>query len=231
MSKTFSQHAVDKIKDIMANHSNHVGSELKRVNPAKYKDYIASDCITMAIWALKYAHEKSGQPNISQHVGNLGHKGTELAKYLITTHNWKGVYYNPDVNHPSDGHGEHISSYYLQVKRSCTYSVGKVPVSHSVINYNPSNTIVSTNMGPTTRKIIDYDAFQRVPFGLGMSRGGSHVWLYSSGQVFESHWDKTAASKELYSNVSLKNFKWLSGIIVVPPDAHHLMNITKLKCE
>ena len=116
MSKTFSQHAKDKINDIISNHSNHVGSVLKRDNPTKCKDFIVSDCITMAIWVLKYAFEKTQQLTIASRVGGLGQKGTELAKYLIHNHNWKGVYYNPDLNHPEDGSGEHISSYYLQVK-------------------------------------------------------------------------------------------------------------------
>lgn len=43
MSKSFSLHAVDKINDIMTNHSNHVGSQLKRPNPELYKNRISSD--------------------------------------------------------------------------------------------------------------------------------------------------------------------------------------------
>lgn len=163
-------------------------------------------------------------------MGGLGEKGAELAKYLIRTHNWKGVYYNPDVNHPEDGSGEHISSYYLQVKRSCTYSVGKVPVSHAVTDYEPSGVKVTSYLGPTKRKETDYNAFQKVPFGLGMSRGGSHVWIYSYGKVFESHWDKEAGNG-LYTAINLRDFAWLSGIVVIPPDSHHLLNITKVKCD
>lgn len=150
MSKTFSQLAVEKIGHILKNHSNHVGNQLKIQNPEKYKDYIASDCITMAIWVLKDAFEKTARADIARRVGSLGHKGTELAKYLIGTHSWQGVYYNPDVNRPYDGEGEHISSYYLQVKKSCTYSVSKVPVSHGLTNYKPSSKIVSKNIGLTT---------------------------------------------------------------------------------
>jgi hypothetical protein len=230
MSKSLSQHAVEKINDIMANHSNHVGSQLKKRNPDQYKNHIASDCITMAIWVLKYAFEKSLRPDIARQVGSLGHKGTELAKYLINTHRWSGVYYNPDVNHPYDSSGEHISSYYLQVKKSCTYSVSKVPVSHSLINYEPSGITVSPNIGPTTRIETDYNTFQRIPFGLGMSRGGTHVWLYSYGDVYESHWENNA-NDGLYTAIPLRNFAWASGIIVIPPDSQPLLNVTKLNCR
>jgi hypothetical protein len=230
MSKTFSQHAVDKIDAIMKEHSTHVGSQLKKNNPNKYKNFVSSDCITMAIWALKYAFEKSGNPEASQRVGGLGEKGTELAKYLINTHRWKAVYYNPDVNHPRDRHGEHIVSYYNQVKKNCTYSVGRVPVSNTVVNYKPSKNIVTTYLGPTKKKVTDYNTFSRIPFGLGMSRGGMHVWLYSKEFVYESHWEKEATNG-LYTKTQLKMFPWLSGVIVVPPDYHHLLTVTTTNCE
>src|SRR5262245_42725254 len=110
MAKTFSDYAVEKLDDIMKNHSDHVGSQLKAGDPSKYKDKIASDCITMAIWVLKYAFEKQGLAAAATKVGSLGYKGTELAKYLIDQRSWKGVYYNPDVNHPADGSSEHSVS-------------------------------------------------------------------------------------------------------------------------
>lgn len=67
---------------------------------------------------------------------------------------------------------------------SCTYSVGRVPVSHRVTNYEPSGVKVTLYLGLTKRKETDYDAFQKVPLGLGMSRGGAHVWVYSYCDVF-----------------------------------------------
>ena len=230
MSKTFSQYAIEKINDVFANQSKHVGSQLKLTDPAKYRDYIASDCITMAIWVLKYAFEKTLKPEAARRVGGLGQKGTELAKYLIEHHGWKAVYYNPDVNHPRDSQGEHIASYYNQVKKSCSYSVSKVPVSNTVINYQPSDIKVTEYLGPTKKIVTDYNVFKRVPFGLGMSRGGLHVWLYSLEKIYESHWEKEA-NKGLYTAVKLNEFEWLSGIIVVPPDSHHLLNVSTVKCN
>lgn len=229
MSKTFSLHAIDKINDIFKNHDNHVGSELKRQHPEKYKDYISSDCITMAIWVLKYAFEKVGKPDIASKVGALGEKGTSLAKYLISHHNWNGVYYNPDVNHPLDGDGEHTFSYYNQVKKKCQYSVAKVPVSRKVINYSPNSKKVNQYLDLTEKTIINYNLFKKVPFGLGMSRGGSHVWLYSKGDVMESHWSSVGA--DLYTQTALSKFQWYSGIIVTPPDYRHLLShISEVKC-
>jgi hypothetical protein len=230
MAKSFSDHAVDKINDVVQNGSNHVGSQLKKSDPLKYKNNESSDCITMAIWVLKYAFEKTGNPAAALKVGNLGSKGTELAKFLIGAHLWKAVYYNPDVNHPMDGKSEHIASYYNQVKKSCEYSVGRVPVTHKVINYRPGSVKVTPYLDLTKKTDLDYQTFSKVPFGLGMSRGGTHVWLYSKGKVYESHWEREFTNG-LYTAMPLNTFPWLSGIVVVPPDSHHMLNISKVKCN
>lgn len=229
MARSFSRYAVDKINDILVNHSNHVGSKLKRSDPKKYKSFIASDCITFTIWVLKYAYSNTGNTTAEKRVANLGYKGTELAKYLIKIHSWQAIYYNPDINHPMDGSGEHIASYYNQVKKICMYSVGRVPVTHKVINYNPSGIKVTKYLGPTKKNSLDLGIFKKIPFGIGMSRGGEHVWIYSFGKIYESHWDREAGSG-LYTGVNLSKFAWLSGIVVVPPDSNHLLKMSKVVC-
>ena len=230
MPKNFSQYAVDKINAILKDHSNHIGSQLKKSNPAKYKDFISSDCITMAIWVLKDAFNNTGNPSVAKRVGGLGEKGTELAKFLIDSRMWKAIYYNPDVNHPMDGKSEHIVSYYNQVKKTCTYSSSRVPISRTVINYNPSDQKVTPYLDLTKKNDVSYNALKKIPFGLGMSRGGTHVWLYSYGKVYESHWDKEPDTG-LYTAVELNAFPWLSGIIVIPPDSHHLLPLSKVECK
>ncbi|MFL0796625.1 MAG: hypothetical protein K6L73_03945 [Cellvibrionaceae bacterium] len=230
MQKQFSRHAVDKIQDIVINGRNHVGSQLKISNPQKYANGIASDCITMAIWVLQYAFRQQSKNDIASRVGSLGEKGTELARYLIEQQHWKAVYYNPDVNHPLDGSGEHIVSYYQQVKKHCSYSVDRVPVTNKVINYRPSGKIVTPYLKPTEKVTVDYDLFKSIPFGVGMSRGGTHVWLYASGKVYESHWDREF-SNGLYTAMPLNQFPWLSGIVVVPPDSHSLLKMAEVRCK
>jgi hypothetical protein len=167
MPKTFSDYALEEIDDVFANHSNHVGSVLKRSDPAKYAAYIASDCITFVIWVLQHAFRETGNPIAADKVGTLGAKGTDLAKYLIDQHHWHGVYYNPDVNHPSDGSGEHIVSYYKQVKAKCKYSVAGVPVQYKLINYRPSGIQVSPGLPLTTQNL------EHVPVALGRRDGPS----------------------------------------------------------
>ncbi|ABD79972.1 hypothetical protein [Saccharophagus degradans] len=213
----------------MSNGTNHVGSQLKKEFPAKYQNHESSDCITMVIWVLQHAFKERGLHDVAKKIGTLGYKGTELARYLINTHNWNGVYYNPDVNHPSDGKGEHNASYYNQVKRNCTYSVGKVPTSHKLINYRPSPNKVTSYLPLTEKVTIDYNKFKLIPFGVGLPKGGTHCWLYSYGKVFESHWDREF-SNGLYTSIPLNQFPWLSGVIITPPNSKSLLNIAEVKC-
>lgn len=65
---------------------------------------------------------------------------------------------------------------------------------------------------------------------MGVSRGGDHVWVYSFGKVYESHWDKEAGSG-LYTAVPMEDFIWLSGIVVIPKDSNHLLNMTPVLCK
>lgn len=57
---------------------------------------------------------------------------------------------------------------------------------------------------------------KRVRFGVGVSKGGRHTWLFSLGWVYEVHWDQIGPS--LYEKSSFETYGWLSGAIVLPPD-------------
>lgn len=75
---------------------------------------------------------------------------------------------------------------------------------------------------------VDIASLGLVKFGFGLSKGGMHTWVFSKGKVYDVHWDKVGAN--LYEATLLKNFHWLSGAIVIPPDqAIYLANSEKLK--
>lgn len=128
----FTNHAHNKMMDLFSNHSHEVGSQIASAHPGK----TPTDCITYIINVLKYAFEKSGDKAISDKVAKLGEYGTKLAAYLVNNQNWKGVYYNPDVNHPRDGNLEHPFSYYKKVILSKQYYT--IPMTYWVINYKPT---------------------------------------------------------------------------------------------
>jgi hypothetical protein len=71
---------------------------------------------------------------------------------------------------------------------------------------------------PTDEDDSRMTELKKIKFGVGVSRGGLHTWLYSKGLVYEVHWDKAGA--DLYGTTDIEDFEWLSGAIVIPPDAY-----------
>lgn len=229
---SFSDYAQEKMTDLYKNHSHEVGRELKKVHPEKYKELEATDCITYALNVISYAFKASGNAAAAKHVWGLGKHGSELAKYLVNAHGWKGVYINPDNVHPVDAQSEHTYSSYLASK-SCRYY--QVPLHFRVENYSTTPRSHSAfqklnkNAGITTLNKVDIASLEQVKFGFGLSRGGMHTWVYSKGNVYEVHWDEIG--ENLYEKTALRQFPWLSGAIVVPSDqASLLAAISKLKC-
>jgi hypothetical protein len=231
--KSFSDYANEKLLDLFKNHSHEVGSELKKLDPKKYESYESTDCITYALNVISFAFKSVGNHEAAQKSWSLGKKGTELAKYLVTIQRWKGIYINPDVNHPLDADSEHAYTNYLASKK-CTYY--NIPLQYKVANYSitPKNSPafgkLNKNKGVTALNTIDIMSLERLKFGFGVSRGGKHTWLFSKGKVYEVHWDEIGSN--LYEASPLRNFPWLSGAIVVPVDQEGLLDISaKLQCR
>ncbi len=229
---SFSSYAREKILDLYKNHKDEVGSELKKVNPVKYKDYKATDCITFSLNVISYAFEKTENKEAAKHVWSLANKGVDLAKYLVNTHGWKGIYINPDSVHPADAQKEHTFSSYIASK-TCKYY--EIPLSYRVDNYNPTvkgNLAfqkLNSSAGVTELNKIGIESLEQVDFGFGLSRGGMHTWVFSKGLVYQVHWDRIGSN--LYEESSLRSFPWLSGAIIIPSDqAGYLAISSKLKC-
>lgn len=232
IGKTFSDYAYEKLIDLYNNHSHEVGSSLKKTDPIKYKSYDSTDCITYSLNVISYAFNKVGNEAAAKHVWGLGKHGTELAKYLVTHHNWKGIYINPDAKHPADGNSEHAYTSYL-VSKTCKYY--QIPLTYKVENYtvtpktHPAYQKLNKNTGVSLLNTVDIASLELVKFGFGVSKGGMHTWVFSKGTVYEVHWDKIGP--ELYGVSSLRTFPWLSGVIVVPSDQVAFLSVSaKLKC-
>jgi hypothetical protein len=216
----FTLHAHHKMMDLYNNHSHECGSQIASRYPGK----TPTNCITYVINVLKYAFEKSGDKVAAEEVVKLGEYGTKLAAYLVNSHYWTGIYYNPDVSHPRDGDVEHPYSYYKKVVLSKQYYT--IPISYWVIDYKPTPNInpnyktfsgIGGSKDPTKKDESQLDMLKKITFAVGVSRGGKHTWLYSSGKVYEVHWDEIGA--DLYEASNFEEYPWLSGALVVPPDA------------
>ncbi len=146
--------------------------------------------------------------------------------FLVNEHRWKGVYINPDVNHPVDIDSEHSYTSYL-ANKTCKYY--QIPLEYQVVNYtitpktHPAFGKLNKNASVTNLNTIDIASLDLVKFGFGVSRGGRYTWVFSKGKVYEVHWDKVGA--DLYEASSLRIYPWLSGAIVIPSDQAHLLAV------
>jgi len=216
----YSDDAYGRMIDLFNNHSHECGSKVTAANPGK----TPTDCITYVINVVSYAFEKAGDKAAAGKVKGLGKLGTELAAYLVKSHKWKAVYINPDVNHPRDKSYEHVMTYKTVMGKSPYYGIA---IDQTVVNYTPTpksdpNFVSFKGKGmsadPTDEDDSQMRELKKIKFGVGVSRGGMHTWLYSYGMVYEVHWDKVGA--DLYGTTDIENFEWLSGAIVIPPDAY-----------
>lgn len=220
---TFTDHAKARLLDLYKNHSHQVGSKLFDLDPAKYrrKGLERTDCITYVIDCLKAGFNGVGDTAAAGKVGTLGKHGTELAKYLVNTKKWTGVHINPDEVHPDDGLQEHTYASYIARKKKRYYNI---PMAYKVTNYRPTPKTdsdfqkLNPGKGVTPLDSVSYQAFKKVGFGFGLSKGGLHTWLFSDGKVYEVHWEETAASGNLYEATELNKFGWNSGAVIIPPD-------------
>ena len=208
------------------NHSNQVGSK----NPNPPPGCTKTDCITYCYQVIEWAYQQMGQKSIADQVYKKRTMGTDLARYLQSI-GWKAIYWNPDVNHPADGQGEHPVSY-KQAKAGSYYGI---PVTGMVINYRP--TVIMDQPGfwaslfgakptpspkMTTQDLTGLNKLKNVRFGYGLARGGMHTFLYGSGSIYEVHWTGVGTTPNgpngLYGKTPFENYPWLSGAVLVPPD-------------
>jgi hypothetical protein len=231
MPKSFSEYARDKLLELYNYHPHEVGSVLKAQDPAAYAGYSVTSCITYAINVISHAFEQVGNPAAAKQVRRLGKHGNELSHYLVTSHQWRGIYINPDVVHATDGSTEHSYSN-IQVGKTCAYY--KIPVTYRVVNYNPTPSTdpnfrkVNKKAPETPLNDVDVKILDKIDFGFGISRGARHTWLFSLGNVYEVHWDEIGSG--LYERTAFAAFGWLSGAIVVPPDRTSLLTMSAQKC-
>ncbi len=215
--KSFSDYAHEKMMDLFHNHDHEVGSELKKIEPEKYKNYQATDCITYVLNVLSYAFKQMGDEKAAKRVWQLGAHGTKLAQYLVEEHSWEACYANPDAKHPVDDDDEHTYTSILASKNKKYY---KIPLKYIVQNYRVTpdyaleSLTLNKNASPSEHNEADIASLEQVAFGFGVSRGGKHTWLYSKGKVYEVHWNQIGDN--LYEARPLREFPWLSNVIAMP---------------
>jgi hypothetical protein len=200
----FDDYAREKMQNLMATRGEQVGS----MYPGDKTGRTQTNCIDFVTKVLVYAYEKMGRKEAAAEVKKRVSKGTDLAKYLVESRNWRAHYWNPDVKHPRDLDSEHPYSHQLAVRNKKYY---KIPLAGAIVNFLPT----PVASGGTTAKSTALNRFKLVPFAVGIARGGYHTFLCSYGKVYEVHWNQP--SDGLYGVSDFGTYKWLSGVVVVPP--------------
>lgn len=183
---------------------------LPGTTPAMPKE---SSCIGWVYENVGAAYAAAGKgarwAEIQRSVVRAGSKGTDLARELQKD-GWKAVYWNPDTKNPADGSAEHSFSA-SQVKKGKPYYGIKIDA--QVTNYRPTLGAATT----TTEDLSGLKKLADVPFFFGLARGGMHTFVGTRGEVNELHWADDPTSTGIIEQQPLKDFAWLSGVIMVPP--------------
>ncbi len=227
----FSFEAAARLQSIYErDHSKEIGTkawEALTPNQKKtYAHYKKTDCVTFAlevlIGALEQAGEKDGLSGLNRTVAKHDAKGTKIAEYLVKSLGWVGVYVTPDLYRPAGNRDEH-AEVYRHLSKTCRYY--EIPISFLVTNYSPSApTVPSLRFGDrqkeqTVKKLAPYMQLMSLEFGFGLSSGGDHTWLYSSGDVYEVHWSAWGKDGGLYERTALSLWSFVDNVIVIPPDS------------
>jgi len=200
-------------------------SSYHRLSTAEKRDWIArhqepgtnapwpsrSSCIGWALHNVGQAFQGVGRGGewsaIRARVVADGARGTVLAKELQRI-GWTAVYFNPDERKASDGNAEH--TYTARIVRNGQPYYG-IRVSDRVVNYRP------TSGSSTQQDLRGIEKLEQVPFWFGLAKGGVHTFMGRNATVNEFHWTSSPDSKHAIEERPLREFPWLSGVIMVPP--------------
>lgn len=198
------------------NHSTECGTKYE--NPPE--GFTLTDCIIYCTTVIEWAYNQLGQKDIAKKISTMTDDGIELAKYLNSI-GWVSIYWNPDARNPRDDDSEHPDSYKNHVLKNSVYDNG-LAISHSVINYNPTQLSEEKKNRQTKKDSTGLDKLNKVEFGFGNARGGKHTFLFSKGDVYEVHWEGIGTSVNgpdgLYEKSPFVDYGWLSGSLTLPPD-------------
>jgi hypothetical protein len=228
-SGAFSRHCYNKMLGLFNKHDDEVGDHSDAKSGPARRGRKLTNCFIYVYNVLNYAYTQSGKLEAAKSLkpiliggnGFLANNGTRLAKHLVSL-GWKAHYWNPDVNDPRDGDGEHYDSF---EKAKNTKKYYGVPISGMIVGYNKTkffswrHPIDGQAKKPSKAKnIAAFNDFTKVEFAVGIARGATHCFLVSKGRVRQVHYFESDP-KTLYGTVIFRDYEYLSGIVLTPPDS------------
>ena len=187
--------------------------------PAAPTGVTCSDCTEWALSVIGGAYKAQGKAEEWKNImstaransGADGLKGTEVIKAIQARGGWTGVFFGPDPRNPADSDPEHPTAY-KKVREKGTYYGISVDSDKSVVEYRRTNT---TKPAQTEQ----LEKLRKVPFGIMVARGGTHMMIMINGVVYELHWEKLATDPDVIQGTPLESWPaWQSGVILIPSD-------------
>jgi len=207
--------------------------------PPQVDDVRITSCEIFANRYLAKGFVATGQADVYKRIDRFlndnGRDGLALT-FALRKLGWKIVYWNTDVNQvpplPSDRtlvgltSDDHILDTRTALHKHVYYGV---PIDSFMINFWPLPS------GNTIKDEVALRALSRVPYYVGISHAGFHVWTGSYGNVTESHsfFDPNSdrniqigefhpplaspTGREVEYQGKKQMFYYYSGIIAVPP--------------
>lgn len=194
-----------------------------------------TSCIDWALENVVAAYEKAGRgargreiasivisaytdPSGNTHAKLKGLGGVlcrELKKDGWTSLFWAMDSKNPDSPGSSDRevHRGYVNMAKGQKKYWVAYPHEKMQVDDFVTDFKLSeDSTHAVNMKALER-------LKKIPFAIGVAKGGMHCFAMHDGMVSENHWTAgpSAKSDEIFQETKLEDWSWSSGLIMVPP--------------
>ncbi len=200
-------------------------------------DLKQTSCIGWALETVVTAYEKAGRGARGRQIAaivtgayvdpsgktysNLNALGgvlmRELQKDGWTSLFWAKDSKNPDYEGSSDRevHRGYVRQAMNQKRYWVSYPYETMRVDDYVMDFSPSSdTTTPANMSALEK-------LRKVPYAVGVAKGGQHCFTVRSGKVIENHWSSGPDSnlEGIFQETDLKDWSWSSGLIMVPPGA------------
>lgn len=188
-----------------------------QVRPA---ELTKSSCVGWAVECVVAAYVAAGKAARGRAIANAvaanNSMGTVLLRELRND-GWKVLFWAHDANFPDEADGsrqEHIGFVRMatgQKKYWVKYPSETMKVNGYVLNYRPSSDGDTAMDNDAIRKL------ERIPFAVGVAKGGMHCFAMHDGVVDEEHWDQDPDSEHHFQSTPLRDWVWATGALAVPP--------------
>lgn len=209
-AKSFSDHALEKLRELYTNHPEQLGRQLwidfdhcrkgersgtdctlfdnYKEFDMKFKNWRRTDCQTYIQDVIRFSYEKIGRRDLydglSAYYKKNGITGTSMAKYLVTK-GWKAYLFSPDTENPYRTNYERIAKNSVK-----TMNWWGVPLSGYFFNYAPTQRLQpGQKLTP-----LDAESLKRlgpvanIKFAACVFTAGYHTGVLSQGNILEVHW-------------------------------------------